>query len=193
MNYQVKNFEIKMEVTARGWIPPELNPKFIVVYKQYGPVRAISSCWYWFKGCVNEHCTVPIKHKIFYFFLTQFLSFFNLCKIFSFVSTVWDFFFTFSDKFFFVFFALNQHRLVLVNILLGWVVCPLTTIFFTFFWQNFCFFFSFMSFFCFFFFFQFYRYYLVSLFTFFWQISLSFYVLNKHQAVLVNIFHTVDQ
>ena len=42
MNCQVKNFVIKMEVIACGWIPPELNPKFIAVYRQYGPVRAVS-------------------------------------------------------------------------------------------------------------------------------------------------------
>ena len=51
-----------------------------------------------YKGYVNGHRTVPVKHKIFYFFLKQFLPFFfffffNLCPFFSFVALFEIFFF----------------------------------------------------------------------------------------------------
>ena len=52
-----------------------------------------------YKGCVNGHRTVPVKHKIFYFFLETtfafFFFFFNLCPFFSFVVLFDIFFFDF--------------------------------------------------------------------------------------------------
>ena len=68
-------------------------------------------------GCGNGHRTVPVNHRIFLLFLdTIFVFFFSIHVIFffSFAGIIHNFF----DKIFFVFFALNQHKAVLVNILL---------------------------------------------------------------------------
>ena len=58
----------------------------------------------------TARCLLTIE--FFYFFLTQFFSFFCYsCHFFSFAGIIHNFF----DK---IFFALNQHKAVLVNILL---------------------------------------------------------------------------
>lgn len=64
-------------------------------------------------NCVvlTGHCAVPVKHKLFYFFLTQILSFFNLGQFFSFVLLFeFYFFWLFQTNFFLPFLHLTNTK-----------------------------------------------------------------------------------